>query len=346
MNSDILGYISGIHHDLATNEYRTLISIKKLILIYSSYTVFFASCFLLFISMILIGFYRRQTEGGTMSKAAAVLLTIRSYGQAPMLFAALYLSMIPVFATLYVSLPENSLYSSTRRLGDNYYQDSYNYRKAIEDSIDPNIKKSIISILRERELGANISIQNIKEFDDDFIGADFFVEVVTLDDFQRRGAINATLYIARPLLHQAMEVDDEKRINIAAFVGNVDCSVASCDALIARIKSPPSSTSDVAALLQRPPPSAVPIEMRMNSAQFKIYSDLNNALNGNALGNYGRLSRALYFSTVVTTTLGFGDIVPISDDARFYIMMQSIMGIVVAGLFLNSLASKSAGRSA
>lgn len=158
--------------------------------------------------------------------------------------------------------------------------------------------------------------------------------------------MSATLYIARPLLHQAMEIDDEKRVSLAAYVGDVACSIASCEPLIAQMKVSGGSPSDGVALLRRPPSSAVPITMRMNSAQFRIYWDLNTALTGNALGNYGRLSRALYFSTVVITTLGFGDIVPISDDARFYIMMRSIMGIVVAGLFLSSLASKSAGKTA
>lgn len=136
MYSGILGYILAIHHDLSANEYRTLISIKKLLLIYPSYAVFFTACLVLALSMILGAFSRRLNNEGDISKAAAVSAAVRSYGQAPMLFAALHLSMIPVFATLYASLPENSLYSATRRLGDNYYQDSYNYREAIGASIE------------------------------------------------------------------------------------------------------------------------------------------------------------------------------------------------------------------
>lgn len=55
----------------------------------------------------------------------------------------------------------------------------------------------------------------------------------------------------------------------------------------------------------------------------------------NASGSY---SRMFYFSAVTITTLGYGDIVPITNVARITVAIQSIFGIVLIGLFLNSLA--------
>lgn len=49
--------------------------------------------------------------------------------------------------------------------------------------------------------------------------------------------------------------------------------------------------------------------------------------------------RMLYFSVVTITTLGFGDIVPISTISRIAVTTEAVLGIVLIGLFLNSLAN-------
>lgn len=44
-----------------------------------------------------------------------------------------------------------------------------------------------------------------------------------------------------------------------------------------------------------------------------------------------------YFSTVTITTLGFGDIVPITRSSRLLVSSESILGVIFIGLFLNAL---------
>lgn len=56
-------------------------------------------------------------------------------------------------------------------------------------------------------------------------------------------------------------------------------------------------------------------------------------------GTKGNFWRMLYLSTVVITTLGFGDIVPITNTARILVVIEAIIGIILIGLFLNSLSS-------
>jgi len=51
-------------------------------------------------------------------------------------------------------------------------------------------------------------------------------------------------------------------------------------------------------------------------------------------------TRMTYFSAVTITTLGFGDIAPISDKARWAVALESILGIICIGLFLNALARR------
>ena len=48
----------------------------------------------------------------------------------------------------------------------------------------------------------------------------------------------------------------------------------------------------------------------------------------------------LYFSAVVITTLGLGDIVPLTDWARSLVAAEAVLGIVFAGLFINAAASR------
>ncbi|MEP2736737.1 MAG: potassium channel family protein [Erythrobacter sp.] len=48
----------------------------------------------------------------------------------------------------------------------------------------------------------------------------------------------------------------------------------------------------------------------------------------------GLFSRMLYFSAVTATTLGYGDIVPISKKSRLVVAFQSIFGLVLMGLLV------------
>jgi hypothetical protein len=48
--------------------------------------------------------------------------------------------------------------------------------------------------------------------------------------------------------------------------------------------------------------------------------------------------RMLYLSAVTITTVGYGDIVPLTDLARAAVASEAILGIVLIGLFLNALS--------
>ena len=58
---------------------------------------------------------------------------------------------------------------------------------------------------------------------------------------------------------------------------------------------------------------------------------------GSAAYLEGGLLRSLYLSVVTITTLGLGDIVPVTDLARLIVALESILGVAIAGLFLNNL---------
>lgn len=65
-----------------------------------------------------------------------------------------------------------------------------------------------------------------------------------------------------------------------------------------------------------------------------LYSTLPNMqFNREKLG----FLEALYFSTITVTTTGFGDITPTNTFTRAFVMVESIIGVVSAGLFLNAV---------
>jgi hypothetical protein len=51
----------------------------------------------------------------------------------------------------------------------------------------------------------------------------------------------------------------------------------------------------------------------------------------------GRGPRSLYLSAVTITTLGFGDVVPVTTRARLLVGTEAVAGVVIAGLFLNAI---------
>jgi hypothetical protein len=52
----------------------------------------------------------------------------------------------------------------------------------------------------------------------------------------------------------------------------------------------------------------------------------------------GRPARSLYLSAVTITTLGFGDVVPVTTGARLLVGTEALADVIVAGLFLNAVA--------
>lgn len=76
-----------------------------------------------------------------------------------------------------------------------------------------------------------------------------------------------------------------------------------------------------------------------NSLEQKLLSwaKTRSGFPGDGEGQFWRL---LYLSAITITTVGYGDILPISTRARLSVATEAVIGVVMIGLFLNSLAEK------
>jgi len=78
------------------------------------------------------------------------------------------------------------------------------------------------------------------------------------------------------------------------------------------------------------------IDVYLNNKLNEFYNTLNGQ-HSSFTENYWRM---LYFSSVTVTTLGYGDIVPMTTKARILISIEAILGVLLIGLFLNSLSKR------
>lgn len=75
---------------------------------------------------------------------------------------------------------------------------------------------------------------------------------------------------------------------------------------------------------------------------FNKFCNFFDTVKGLPAGFFSSYPRMLYLSTVTITTLGYGDIVPINRFSRSFVSLEALLGILIMGLFLNSLAHETA----
>ena len=86
---------------------------------------------------------------------------------------------------------------------------------------------------------------------------------------------------------------------------------------------------------------------RETGFNFVLYTSLDDELISEILSftraethlKDGHFLRMLYFSSVTATTLGYGDIIPLTTAARLSIAIQSVGGLFLMGLIVYWLTS-------
>jgi hypothetical protein len=71
---------------------------------------------------------------------------------------------------------------------------------------------------------------------------------------------------------------------------------------------------------------------------IESFTPVSFLLGGTRLGDTGEFMHLLYFSFTTLTTTGFGDITPVSDQARSLVIIEEFAGVFFVGVLIARLA--------
>jgi hypothetical protein len=77
-----------------------------------------------------------------------------------------------------------------------------------------------------------------------------------------------------------------------------------------------------------------------SQATSKAWIRYRGAIDGFPVSGRANFGQMLYFSAVTATTVGYGDILPLTMTTRLLAGSEAVFGIVLAGAFLNALAKR------
>jgi Ion channel len=263
-----------------------------------------------------------------MPLAPSVLRQIAS--QLPRVYGVSYVLAIPVFALLYYFAMPSAFYAPYAHLEPAATDDL--------DRIGAMINGALHRASGSRELDIKgWELQSFSVYDPSAPdGTKFIFKIMAVftkqqDDANKdknetqRTAINVTASIASGVEGLKGPRPDETA-NIMRQA-NIEASAY-----------PPSflefQTSFANALLPLP----YPLGGRLLVLSRNENDELNQffaGVQGNPIHVSGGFFRMLYFSATVITTIGFGDIVPMTPLARLFVALEGMSGVVIAGLFVS-----------
>jgi hypothetical protein len=279
----------------------------------------------------------------------------------PSIYAAFYLILIPFFAILY-SLQDKGFYHSTITHERSFSQARAGVLAALEDGISRQFVgyHGTSVLLREEN---QLDIRNCKTY-----GLDIVDEMESPP--VRIVRVSSTLSCSTQYIGKA-ESEARKRA-IWAFT---DSRQAPMDPRVLEFAGvqhdssfaisfvyPPGTKSQIGSLLKvkvglsvHPTfPGILDIFPKgqgdKDSEKFvsvEFSNDLYRKLDSYFLSSQGlpehgidNLGRMFYLSAVTVTTVGYGDIVPLTSLTRWLVALEAILGVVTVGLFLNALARR------
>lgn len=269
-------------------------------------------------------------------------------GRRPRVWAWTYVLMVPFAGFVFWILPTGSFYDSnlTREAGFTHdrsniarlltpaIQDQESYYTALHPAgltWSVGSLRYVIDLTSTQVLTTSVSV--------DTSGNISFTIIIFARTLSKNGPLEENLFQVFVTLSTATEVDARLPYNTPAegfavsFAKELD-------------PNQPPPLNILLPPISRPLP---PGETGINASQSVVYLPystaqivyrLTGAANGNPKEASGLLIRMCYLSAVIITTLGFGDITPVSSTARALVGVEAVLGVVLVGLFLNAVAQK------
>jgi len=255
----------------------------------------------------------------------------------PLLYILLYISAIPIFAVIYSVIP-NGFYAPYARLEYSGQADAYQtgilIQTATRRALQQRSLKSPVLVEKLKMREEMLHVQRLSVIDNSTIK--FYVYAMLWDE-ERKGNIQVIFPVVMRAsskivahagrdsrLFRFVELDNLERIP--------DESRHLVSPAFAEIFRPTDDIFGDGPFLE------------FSSEEDQKLSEFFDGIGGNATAVSGAYGRMLYFSSMVITTVGFGDVVPMTAIARGVVALEAVMGVTLAGLFLNAVAYRATHR--
>ncbi len=258
----------------------------------------------------------------------------------PFWLGVVYLALIPIFATVYFWLPHESFYDSNAQREKGVYGDAAKLRDSLSAAVRRHLDSPKVAIE-----GVNVAIKprtiaiSALQYTPEHR---LLMEIIG----QYGPAERSHLVVGNFAFWVETSVSEGPLVSqLAGHPPAISLSVAlSPPGGSANEKPKPSPVSPPVSLLFPPPAPSQPLPasssgtLTMSRATYGELQRFYAAVQGDPSYASGSWLRMLYLSAITITTLGFGDITPVSESARMSIALEAVLGIVVIGLFLSALA--------
>lgn len=283
------------------------------------------------------------------------------------LYLLIYFGMIFIFAIIYNCFPNEFYHSSIQK------ETAYKQHRVVACAV---IKQSLINAIEEnlpsedgkkrkfqyRESTKADNKDSIVAVSDylEYLGNDqieLFTHVTIIKDHEMIGEMelefilelldneweNGTIFLADSEDNEVkkQEVFIKKILSMADGTYSVSRDPISFNLIDVKVKETLTVNAETTNLLKeitklskREIPVAIDTE---KSPYVEIFLQESEGIPSSKVDNFLRL---LYFSAVTVTSVGFGDIVPLTSRARMLVGLEAVSGLIIIGLFLNSLTEK------
>jgi hypothetical protein len=247
------------------------------------------------------------------------------------IYGLLYVALIPFYAFVYINLPQYSFYHTTTK-----YE---HYLNVDSTQIVSEFKANLVDRLRAVHPDGFILVNGWKI---DISDIDVSFLQVTDDSISFGIRMKTMKQVSQPSI---VVVGNRFKLT---YPGNGSSRILDNNGQIQQYYKIPTFDPPVWKVIdsELDYQAIFPGEEFMKSSQPILIlpatlntriEDFRRAYKGFPSKVSGNLVRMLYLSAITITTVGYGDILPISPLARVLVASEAVLGVVVIGLFLNAL---------
>jgi hypothetical protein len=266
-------------------------------------------------------------------------------------YGALYLLLIPTFAEVYTFLPEDFYHTTVQ------YENTFGKeRNEIVTQLQGEIRKTFTKFHEGGTAAFNGWVINANSFELKALNITDTEVIFQMDmEFKSQDGSQNSIFTAPTIRFPLSEsLESVTAADLASSETVVEYKPVVLESTMPLLAVDGATKSDFLRIVfPAPAPKMnLPKTLGYESSSIQgVFLPISRGLNTRiiklekALGGFpsdikGNFWRMLYFSAVTVTTIGYGDILPLTTRSRILITVEGVFGIVLAGLFLNAIAQE------